>query len=75
MPAEFQALGGDDLAKSIKRASVLGPLGLATLSLAKRRRRRVDRLNAQPAAQPNRSYRIGAQPVEADMRARHRQTM
>ena len=68
MPAELQALGGDDLSNPVELASNCGPLGLAALAFARRRRRRVDRLNAEVTAHADRSDRIGAQPVEADMR-------
>src|SRR3954470_24223936 len=68
MPAELQAFGGDDLSNPIKFASNCGPLGLATFAFARRRRRRVDRLNAEVTAHAASCDRIGAQPVEADMR-------
>jgi hypothetical protein len=68
MPAELQALGGDDLSNSIELASKRGPFGFAAVALARRRRRRVNRLNAQVSTQLDRSDRIGAQPVETDMR-------
>src|SRR4051812_342929 len=70
MPAELQAFGGDDLSNPIEFASERSPLGLATIAFARRRRRGVDRLNSEVSAHADRSNRIGAQPIEADMRSR-----
>ena len=47
MPAELQTFGGDDLSNPIELAPKRGPFGLAALPLAGRRRRSVNRLNAQ----------------------------
>src|SRR4029078_8283231 len=68
MPAELQALGGDDLANAIEFTPNCSPLGLAAVALARRRRGCVDCLDAEVTAHAACCNRIGAQPVEADMR-------